>query len=81
MLDDAVATIGTAAANLTTVLDPERVVVGGGMAPAFLPALRDAIAGTVPFPPPVEAARFGDDAPWSVRSPSPYGPPRQRDHA
>jgi glucokinase len=50
-------------ANLATFLDPERVVVGGGMATAFLPALRAAVAGAVPFPPPVEAARFIDDAP------------------
>lgn len=62
MLDDAAATVGTAVANLTTVLDPERVVVGGGMATAFLPALRAAIDGAAPFPPPVEAARFTDDA-------------------
>lgn len=55
-------THGTAVANLTTVRDPERVVVGGGMATAFLPALRAAIDGAAPFPPPVEAARFTDDA-------------------
>ena len=62
LLDDAAATVGVAVANLTTVLDPERVVVGGGMATTFLPALRAAVAGAVPFPPPVEAARFTDDA-------------------
>jgi glucokinase len=62
LLDDAAATIGMAVANLATFLDPERVVVGGGMATAVLPALRTAIAGAVPFPPPVEAARFIDDA-------------------
>ena len=63
LLDDAAAALGTAVANLTTALDPERVVVGGGMAAAFLPALRNAIARAVPFPPPVETARFLDDAP------------------
>jgi glucokinase len=63
LLDDAAATVGTAVANLATFLDPERVVVGGGMAGAFLPALRTAIAGAVPFPPPVQAARYIDDAP------------------
>lgn len=62
LLDDADATIGMAVANLVTFLDPERVVVGGGMATAVLPALRTAIAEAVPFPPPVEAARFIDDA-------------------
>jgi glucokinase len=63
LLDDAARALGTAIANLTTFLDPERVVVGGGMATAVLPALRDAVARAVPFPPPVEAARFTDDAP------------------
>lgn len=62
LIDDAAASVGMAVANLTTFVDPERVVVGGGMAPAFLPALRSAIARAVPFPPPVEAARFIDDA-------------------
>jgi glucokinase len=50
-------------ANLATFLDPERVVVGGGMATAFLPAIEGAVRRAVPFPPPVEAARFIDDAP------------------
>ncbi|MCO6007468.1 ROK family protein [Actinoallomurus purpureus] len=62
LLDDAAAAVGMAVANLTTFLDPERVVVGGGMAEVFLPALRAAIARAVPFPPQVEAARFVDDA-------------------
>ncbi len=63
LLDDAAATVAMSVANLTTFLDPERVVVGGGMATAFLPALRNAVNRAVPFPPPVEAARFVDDAP------------------
>lgn len=62
LLDDAAASVAMAVANLTTFLDPERVVVGGGMATAFLPALRAAIGRAVPFPPPVEPARFVDDA-------------------
>jgi glucokinase len=63
LLDDAATTIGMAVANLATFLDPERVIVGGGMATAFLPALRTAIAGAVPFPPLVRTARYIDDAP------------------
>jgi glucokinase len=63
LLDDAAATIGMGVANLTTFLDPERVVVGGGMANAFLPAIGTAINCAVPFPPQVLAARFVDDAP------------------
>ncbi|GAA4639663.1 ROK family protein [Actinoallomurus vinaceus] len=62
LLDDAGAAVGMAVANLTVFLDPERVVVGGGMAEVFLPALRAAITRAAPFPPPVEAARFVDDA-------------------
>jgi glucokinase len=63
LLDDAAATIGMAVANLTTFLDPERVVIGGGMATAFLPAIQAAVTRAVPFPPEVLAARFVDDAP------------------
>ncbi len=62
LLDDAAAAIAMAVANLTTFLDPERVVVGGGMATAFLPTLRTAISRAVPFPPEVRSARFVDDA-------------------
>jgi len=62
LLDEAAAAVGMAVANLTTFLDPERVVAGGGMATGFLPALRAAIGRAVPFPPRIEAARFVDDA-------------------
>jgi glucokinase len=63
LLDDAAATIGMTVANLATFLDPERVVVGGGMATAFLPAIAAAVTRAVPFPPPVQTGRFVDDAP------------------
>lgn len=63
LLDDAAATIGMTVANLATFLDPERVVVGGGMAGAFLPAIASAVTRAVPFPPPVQTGRFVDDAP------------------
>lgn len=63
LLDDAAATIGMTVANLATFLDPERVVVGGGMAAAFLPAIESAVTRAVPFPPPVRPGRFIDDAP------------------
>ena len=63
LLDDAAATIGMTVANLATFLDPERVVVGGGMATAFLPAIAAAVTRAVPFPPPVRTGRFVDDAP------------------
>ncbi|MDN3358889.1 ROK family protein [Actinomadura sp. DC4] len=63
LLDDAAATIGMTVANLATFLDPERVIVGGGMATAFLPAIAAAVTRAVPFPPPVRTGRFVDDAP------------------
>ncbi len=63
LLDEAAAAVGMAVANLVTFLDPERVVVGGGMAAAFLPAVQAAVRRAAPFPPPVEAARYIDDAP------------------
>jgi glucokinase len=63
LLDDAAATIGMTVANLATFLDPDRVVVGGGMATAFLPAIAAAITRAVPFPPSVRTGRFVDDAP------------------
>jgi glucokinase len=63
LLDDAAATIGMTVANLATFLDPERVVVGGGMATAFLPAIQSAVTRAVPFPPPVMTGRFVNDAP------------------
>jgi glucokinase len=63
LLDDAAATIGMTVANLATFLDPDRVVVGGGMATAFLPAIAAAVTRAVPFPPSVRTGRFVDDAP------------------
>lgn len=63
LLDEVAEAIGMAVANLVTFLDPERVVVGGGMAGAFLPAIRVATDAAVPFPAPVEPAYFAGDAP------------------
>ncbi|MDL4816155.1 ROK family protein [Actinomadura opuntiae] len=64
LLDDAAGALGLAVANLATTLDPERVVLGGGMAaePSLLPAIRATVARAVPFPPEVVTARFVDDA-------------------
>lgn len=52
-------------ANISVLIDPELIVVGGGMmasADVILPALREYLAASVPFPPPVAAARFTQDA-------------------
>lgn len=64
LLDGTAAVLGMAVANLATTLDPERVVLGGGMAaePSLLPAIRETVARAVPFPPEVVTARFVDDA-------------------
>ena len=51
-------------ANLAIALDPERIALGGGLmahADAILPALRERVAGAVPFPPEVVPARFLQD--------------------
>jgi glucokinase len=52
-------------ANLAIALDPERIVVGGGLmahADAILAALRERVAEAVPFPPEIVPARFLHDA-------------------
>jgi glucokinase len=52
-------------ANLAIALDPQRIAVGGGLvrsADVLLPALADRLAHAVPFPPPLVAARFDQDA-------------------
>ena len=65
LLDDAAKAIGVVVANLSITLDPERVVIGGGMMRAaqhILPLVSAQVARTVPFPPQIGAARFVDDA-------------------
>ncbi|MFJ8436796.1 ROK family protein [Kitasatospora sp. NPDC094019] len=57
--------LATAVANIAVLVDPERVVVGGGMMAAeavILPALAGRLARAVPFPPAVLPARFTSDA-------------------
>ncbi|MEV4561998.1 ROK family protein [Kitasatospora sp. NPDC049285] len=57
--------LATAVANIAVLLDPERLVVGGGMMAAqqtLLPALAAHLARAVPFPPAVLPARFTADA-------------------
>ncbi|WP_248958141.1 ROK family protein [Sphaerisporangium perillae] len=66
LLDKAVAALAMAVANACVVLDPERVVIGGGLMGSsrhILPRLTAEIRRTVPFPPEITAARFVDDAP------------------
>ncbi|MGW0195627.1 ROK family protein [Nonomuraea sp. NPDC003201] len=66
LVDEALRTLAMSVANLCVVLDPERLVVGGGMmgaAELILPRLTAEVGRVVPFPPEVRPARFADDAP------------------
>ncbi|MEV7964711.1 ROK family protein [Sphaerisporangium sp. NPDC088356] len=66
LLDGAVEALAMAVANVCVVLDPERVVIGGGLMGAssqIIPLLTAEIRRAVPFPPEITAARFIDDAP------------------
>lgn len=57
--------IGIVVANLITTVDPESVVIGGGITGAgdrVLGRIREIVALSVPYPPVVEVSRFGGDA-------------------
>lgn len=65
--DEAIAALGRAIANYAVLLDPERVVIGGGMAEAgdsLFGPLREAVARGVLFgdPPGIVRAALGEDA-------------------
>ncbi|MGH9274036.1 MAG: ROK family protein, partial [Acidimicrobiales bacterium] len=69
VVDHGVAALAAALAVAVTVLDPGIVVVGGGVSLAgepFLARLRPALGAALGWrkPPPVVAARFGDEAGW-----------------
>ncbi|RSM46491.1 ROK family protein [Actinoplanes sp. ATCC 53533] len=66
LLDEVVDTLSRTIANLCVTLDPDRVVLGGGMMGAaahIMPRVAAALHRAVPFPPRLSAARFVDDAP------------------
>ncbi|MEV6767333.1 ROK family protein [Nocardia sp. NPDC051030] len=57
--------LATALANLAVFVDPERIVLGGGMmtaADTILPTLTDLVAAATPFPPEFRPAHFLADA-------------------
>ena len=57
--------LAQALANLAVFVDPDRIVLGGGMmsdAETILPALTELITAATPFPPELRAARFLNDA-------------------
>ncbi|MBF9069614.1 ROK family protein [Streptacidiphilus fuscans] len=65
LVDETLTLLATALANLTVFVDPERIVLGGGMmasADVILPRLTELITAATPFPPEVRAARFLKDA-------------------
>jgi glucokinase len=65
LVHHALGVLADAVANMAVLLDPARVVVGGGMmasADLVLSVLSMRAARTVPFPPEIVAARFTSDA-------------------
>jgi glucokinase len=65
VVDEAVSEFGRHLANFGTLLDPERIVIGGGLmqsANRILPVLRRWLAEVVPFPPEVLPAAFITEA-------------------
>lgn len=64
-VDQALDALATAVANMAVLLDPDRIVVGGGMmasAEVVMPVLLAKITELVPFPPDLQAAYFIQDA-------------------
>ncbi|MEY9938344.1 ROK family protein [Streptacidiphilus sp. MAP5-3] len=65
LVDETLTVLATALANLAVFVDPQRIVLGGGMmasADVILPRLTELIAAATPFPPELRAARFLQDA-------------------
>ncbi|MEV4253665.1 ROK family protein [Spirillospora sp. NPDC049652] len=62
--DRALGELAMMVANLAITLDPERVVLGGGMAaePALVSRIEGLLDRAVPFPPVLKPAHFGADA-------------------
>jgi len=83
LLDETITTLSRTIANLCVMVDPERVVLGGGMIGAaqhIVPRVSATLRRSVPFPPELHTARFVDDAPLvgalalALRSASPTEP-------
>ncbi|MGF6722243.1 glucokinase [Paraburkholderia sp. GAS41] len=64
LIDDALDGLGVHVANMALLLDPSRIVVGGGMArvPGIVAAIRSRLETAVPYPPEVAVAAFGNRA-------------------
>jgi predicted NBD/HSP70 family sugar kinase len=66
LIDEAIRRLAQTVANLCITLDPELVVIGGGLmgaAARILPRIAGLLVRAVPFPPRLAPARFVDDAP------------------
>jgi glucokinase len=64
LIGDALDSLGVHVANMALLLDPSRVVIGGGLArvPAMLTAITAWLERAVPYPPEVMIATFGSGA-------------------
>lgn len=65
VIDDAVASLGDLVINVGSLLDPEVIVVGGGLAsgiPDLVPALAARLEAALPFPPRVVLSALGENA-------------------
>ncbi|RKE39920.1 glucokinase [Paraburkholderia sp. BL23I1N1] len=64
LIKDAFEALARHVANLTLMLDPSRIVIGGGMAriPGITDGIRSLLARAVPYPPEVAIAAFGHGA-------------------
>jgi glucokinase len=66
LVDEALAELAVHVAHVATLMDPQRIAVGGGLmgsADRVLAALRERLDAAVPYPPELVAARFVDDGP------------------
>lgn len=66
LVEEVLRVLAMSVANLCVMVDPERVVVGGGMMGAaglIMPRLVAEVRRAVPFPPELRPGRFTDDAP------------------
>lgn len=65
VLDQGISALATALVNVCALIDPERIVLGGGLMAAgdrILPPLADYLQRLVPFPPEIRPASFVQDA-------------------
>ena len=65
VIDDAIDALGALAVNVGALLDPEVIVLGGGLArgiPSLVEALAARLHDALPFPPRVVLSELGEDA-------------------